>query len=100
MEAVGHAGEEPRGSNLLCAAFSTLFEVLVAGANNLPAESVDYVRDEQKNHWKLVAEPDLIPSTDWGAFRHTLKSTASVAGQIVDSNPDRCQLTQLTHKTN
>ncbi len=95
LEATGHAGEMPRGNNILCAAFSILFEVLVAAAENLPADSVEHVRDDEIPHWKLVVQPELIPSDKWRMFQHTLNSTSTVARRIVDSNTDSCRLSAV-----
>lgn len=92
LSARGHAGDAPRGESVVCASFSTIFEMLISGGSQLPEQAVEYERDPQVPAWRLVVEPDRLERKTWDKFRPILDAATDVTDKIAAAHPEHCTI--------
>ena len=63
IEATGHSGYAQEGSDIVCAAVSTLLEHLINGLTEIVKVKVDYVVDETIPHLSVTLPKDLDKET-------------------------------------
>ncbi len=92
LRAGGHSTTAPRGENPVCAAVSTIFELLIAAAASLPASSVKYRREAKLPLWELTVSPAKLSDRQLENYCFTLKAAVEVLIRIAEKHPEECRL--------
>ncbi len=88
----GHTEGQPLGQDVVCAAITTVFDMLSRGAQDLPSSAVDWEHKPSRPSWRLVVDPDQLSSQHWREYQRMLTAAGLVLRNIVNEYPERCQM--------
>ena len=89
FRARGHAGFAEHGSDIICAAISTLLQAAVFSLDTLFDLEAEHSISEGSLNWSIIASPPVIPPEVKAILAHTLLATMSIA----NSHPEHIHLT-------
>lgn len=88
----GHTEGQPRGEDVVCAAITTVFEMLSRGAQDLPSSAVEWEHKPSRPYWRLIVEPEELPPRHWREYQRMLTAAGLVLRNIANEHPDRCRM--------
>jgi len=92
ISARGHSGDGPEGESIVCAAISTVFEILLAGAEDLPATAVCFKENKEKAERKFAVRPDKLTAGQWEQYSRILRAARKVLKQTAEKYPRHCSI--------
>ena len=92
ISARGHAEDAPRGESVVCAGISTVFELLLAGAKDLPARAVSFREDQQSAEREFAVDPEGLSESSWQQFSLLLQSARRVLEDMAENHPRHCSI--------
>ncbi|MGM0380373.1 MAG: ribosomal-processing cysteine protease Prp [bacterium] len=96
ISARGHSGDASEGESIVCAGISTVFELLLAGAKNLPAPAVKFEQDNTRASQQLMVEPEKLEKQQWSCYRNMLRAASEVLEKIAENHPEFCSIADKT----
>lgn len=92
LRARGHSGSAPAGRDLVCAAVTTVFEMLTEGTRNLPPGALDAERRPEETRWFLRVSPDRLEPGQRRTTRHLFDAARRVLENVAENHPDFCSI--------
>jgi len=92
VEARGHSGDAPEGESIVCAGISTVFEILLAGAEDFPEKAISFIEKNEEAWKKIHIKPEHLNWKQWIEYTRMLEAARNVLEKMADNYPQFCSI--------
>ncbi len=92
FKACGHADQAPRGQDIVCAAISTVFELLVDLTANFSSGAIKQLKQPAVPLWEWQVVREKITAEEAQLLDLILSSVARLLAKIAAGYPKNCRL--------